>query len=178
MKLILVLTLLRLFECKGEKVGCGNEYIMALWDCDQVDYYFSYKQIEKTLYCIGYDKTVSPNDVYGILDPILIKYLHTFTEMIKVDDAKRLLTVKDFFWAQVYDHRLYFNCSNINFEPMTKYFIKELAFSFWFPIPSSNMTVSIKYDVSAGMWSYPITQLSIVSILLKRKIHNNEKQKY
>ena len=173
--LLLVWMLLSISQISGKKVGCGNDYDMSLWSCEEVDYYFSYKQIENTLYCIGYDKTVSPNDVLGIQDPLSIKYLHTFTEMVKVDDAKRLLTVKDFFWAQVYDYRLWFNCSNINFEPMTKYFVKELAFSFWFPIPSSNVTASIKYDVSAGMWSYPITQISIVSINFFSDNHNSNR---
>ena len=147
------------------KIDCGSEYNTKSWTCDAFDHYLSYKNIEKTLYCIGYDKTVSPNDVFGIKTPTWINYLHSFTEIVKIDDANRRVKIKDFFWAQVFDLRLNFNCSNINFEPMEKYFVKELAFLFWFPIPSSNVTVSIKYDVSAGMWSYPITSLSNVMFI-------------
>ena len=149
----------------GIKIGCGlddNQYNMSTWDCDALTYYFSYKNIENTLYCIGYDKSVSPNDVLGVPDPIVISYSHSFNEIIGIDDAARKITVKDFFWSQTYDYRLGFHCKDANNYSISKYFLKDQAFLFWFPQLSSNSTGEIKYEVYAGMWEYPMTQLSNV----------------
>ena len=38
------------------KIGCGNDYVTANWDDDAFKYYFMPSNIEKTLYCIGFDK--------------------------------------------------------------------------------------------------------------------------
>ena len=38
------------------KIGCGNDYVTANWDDDAFRYYFMPSNIEKTLYCIGFDR--------------------------------------------------------------------------------------------------------------------------
>ena len=160
---LILVTFLLPVSCSCIKIGCGDQYNMATWDCDALTYYFSYKNIENTLYCIGYDNSVSPNDVLGVPDPIVISYSHSFNEIIDIDDAASKITVRDFFWSQTYDYRLAFNCKNVNNDSLSKYFLKEQAFLFWFPTPSSNSTDEIKYETYAGMWEYPMTQLSNVS---------------
>ena len=163
-----LILLLYFGSVSGIKIGCGTDqqYNMSTWDCDALTYYFSYKNIENTLYCIGYDKSVSPNDVLGLPDPIVISYSHSFNEIIGIDDDARKITVKDFFWSQTYDYRLAFNCLDANNNSISKYFLKDQAFLFWFPQPSSNSTGEVKYEVYAGMWEYPMTQLSNVSKIL------------
>ena len=38
------------------KIGCGNDYVTSNWDLDAFKYYFLPSNIEKTLYCIGFDR--------------------------------------------------------------------------------------------------------------------------
>ena len=44
------------------KIGCGNDYVTSNWDLDAFQYYFLPSNIEKTLYCIGFDRNRLTND--------------------------------------------------------------------------------------------------------------------
>ena len=52
---------------KGQKIGCGTEYNSSNWNCDAMRYYLSPTNVEKTLYCIGYNKLLSDDDKPSIL---------------------------------------------------------------------------------------------------------------
>ena len=57
----LFVLLLAVAAINGQKVGCGNDYNTTKWNCDKLLHYFSPSNLEKTLYCIGYNKLLAAN---------------------------------------------------------------------------------------------------------------------
>ena len=87
------------------KINCGSIYDnYKNWDFDQLHYYFSDTNLQKTLYCIGYDRTVSPAQV---------------TEYHDHQDIKQFLSIEE-------------NDSVIAFQmhSSNSYFDKRLNFSY------------------------------------------------
>ena len=87
--------LFHLIRINGQKVGCGDEYNTTSWNCDKLMHFFSPSNLERTLYCIGYNKLI-PNtpckdDCIASKKPFIKinRWIHSFE---KVDEENNLVT--------------------------------------------------------------------------------------
>ena len=84
MKNILIIWL-SLSCCKAEKIGCGSDYDPKSWLCDEINYYFSPSNLEKTLYCIGYNKLLPKSKNLNVSDYEDTEYGDTIKPYISLD---------------------------------------------------------------------------------------------
>ena len=104
--LALFVLLLLVAATNGQKVGCGNDYNTTKWNCDKLMYYFSPSNLEKTLYCIGYNKLLAGNlkEVDNNTMPyIFIDIMVNSFE--KVDEENNLITLVEDLWFE-YDIKM------------------------------------------------------------------------
>ena len=96
--LALFVLLLLVAATNGQKVGCGNDYNTTKWNCDKLMHYFSPSNLEKTLYCIGYNKLLAANLKEVTNDTMPYIFIEIMINSLeKVDEENNLITlVEDF----------------------------------------------------------------------------------
>ena len=94
----LFVLLLAVAAINGQKVGCGNDYNTTKWNCDKLLHYFSPSNLEKTLYCIGYNKLLAANLEEVTNDTMPYIFIEIMINSLeKVDEENNLITlVEDF----------------------------------------------------------------------------------
>ena len=94
------------------KIGCGNDYVTANWDHDAFRYYFMPSNIEKTLYCIGFDKNRLTNDhTLSILNETGAFVHRNLLSFEYLNEEYNLLYFKEIFHFFIYNEQLHFNKS-------------------------------------------------------------------
>ena len=129
------------------KIGCGgNAYDTSNWDNDAFRYYFLPSNIEKTLYCIGFDKnrltkndesTTTLNAAGGSIHRSLISFEH-------LDEETNLLYFRETFYLVLYNEQLHINRSLDNFK---------LCKSVKFDIPTKYATSFLPNQIGKDYWT-------------------------
>ena len=105
------------------KIGCGNDYVTANWDHDAFRYYFMPSNIEKTLYCIGFDKNRLTNGDESVTvnktGAYIKRHLLSFENL---NEEYNLLYFKEIFHFVIYNEQLH------NFNKSFHQFINETIF--------------------------------------------------
>ena len=123
------------------KIGCGNDYVTSNWDLDAFKYYFLPSNIEKTLYCIGFDRNRLTNDD----EPATtlhetVGFLHRSLKSFEYfDEETDLLYFREIFHFIFYNKQLHINktlleCENNWIDIPTNYasnFLPDLALDYW-----------------------------------------------
>ena len=94
------------------KIGCGNDYVTANWDDDAFRYYFMPSNIEKTLYCIGFDRDKLTNgDESATLNETGTFVHRNLLSFEYLNEEYNLLYFKEIFHFFIYNEQLHFNKS-------------------------------------------------------------------
>ena len=144
MKTVQIFTLL-FVQVQSLKVNCGPTYDNYKdWDCDEIHFYLSDANLKKTLYCIGYDKTLSPSEYSGTKET---KYYvnQDVKQFISIEENKLVITVQMYANNSYFDERLNFTCDN-------KYQL--VGKMFWNPSIQNANILSIKSIVVGGTTVY------------------------
>ena len=141
------------------KIGCEDDYVTANWDDDAFRYYFMPSNIEKTLYCIGFDRNKLTNDDESMTGTtlnetgtFLVRNLLSFEYL---DEDYNLLYFKEIFHFWIYNEQLRINKSfylpyqhaneTIWVDIPPKYardFLPKLVFNQWPEHEFSDLTIS------------------------------------
>ena len=106
---------------KGQKIGCGTEYNFSNWSCDGLRYYLSPTNVEKTLYCIGYNKLLSNDDKPSLL--LIARQIRSFD---KLDEVNGMLYFSEYLAFSYHRPELQFKTSKKCIKPYIEYPIKTI----------------------------------------------------
>ena len=128
------------------KIGCGNDYVTANWDDEAFKYYFLPSNIEKTLYCIGFDRNRLTNndETFNRTGGFIHRGLKSFEHL---NEETNVLSFREIFHFAFYNEQLHINksldavgylfktCTLTNAVDIpTKYvskFLPNLALDYW-----------------------------------------------
>ena len=128
------------------KIGCGNEYDTSSWDFDAFKYYFLPSNIEKTLYCIEFDRNRLTNeDESATLHETGGLVHRSLSSFEYLDEETNLLYFREIFHFIFYNQQLninkslddwdtLFKCNDFSIEIPPRYagnFLPDLALDQW-----------------------------------------------
>ena len=123
------------------KIGCGNEYDTSSWDVDAFKYYFLPSNIEKTLYCIGFDRNrLTTDDEPATTLHETVGFLHRSLKSFEYfDEETDLLYFREIFHFIFYNKQLHINktlqeCENTSIDIPVNFasnFLPDLALDYW-----------------------------------------------
>ena len=104
---IITLSILLFEVTRGKKIGCEPElYDRSKWDCDAYKYHFSTSNLKKTLYCIGFDKMVSPKKALNLTDPLPFVIGRKINKAINLVEETDSVSFEEKFHFKYPDERL------------------------------------------------------------------------
>ena len=105
------------------------DFNMTSWDCDDFHHYFSVRNVEETLKCIGYRKYKRPEQ------PLTIDFGRQIRQLMKIDENERNVLFEEKIWLEFNDPRLQFNfCQDLLELGQNKVeFLTDLSNIFWKP---------------------------------------------
>ena len=129
----------------AEKLGCGDDYDMENWDCDSVFYHLSPSNLEKTLYCIGYHKVLSPKEAMGLDYPSKIWIEKKIESFDSVDEQNELLYFKEWLSFEYWHDQInfYYRTNVTNCIPPLIEYHPDLLFKF---VPEAFFGNNLNFD--------------------------------
>ena len=114
----LVILLAQVWLAMGIRKGCDDKYNRSTWDCDDLEHYFSPSNLEKTLFCIGYNKMISPKEALNLTDPSMIYVTRTILSFDNVNEFDQSVNFEEELGFYYEHNRLQFEieCANMLFE--------------------------------------------------------------
>ena len=98
---------------------------MTTWNCDDFHYYFSVRNVEQTLKCIGYRKYKRPEQL------LTIDFGRQIRQLMKIDENERNVLFEEKIWFEFNDARLQFNFCPDDLNKVE--FLNEFSDQFWKP---------------------------------------------
>ena len=146
--LLLEILLLQCSQLVGEKVGCGSKYDTANWDCDDFQHYFSQSNLEKTLYCIGYNKMVSPKRALNLSNKTEIQVKRLIRSFDKVHEFDQVVSFEEKVLTIYYHKQLEF-VNDCDYLSMSFEYEADVLFTF---VPKTFLGDGFRYqDFSLGL---------------------------
>ena len=108
--------------------GHGNcDLNMTTWNCDDYHHYFSIRNVEETLKCIGYKKYIHPQH------PLILDFDREIRQLLKIDENERLVIFEEKIALEFDDPRLKFNFCAQDTGIGKVEFLFDLTNLFWKP---------------------------------------------
>ena len=146
MKTFFPIFILLFIEVQSSKVNCGPIYeSYKNWSCDEIHYHFSVTNLDKTLYCIGYDKNLSPSQFSGNVKSMKYYVNQDVKQFVSIEENDLLITLHMHSINFYYDERFNFSCDN-------KYLLD--GKSFWNPSIQNANILSIKSVVTGEITNH------------------------
>ena len=107
----LLLNLFCAFYCfaDDQKYCDPNHYNVSNWTCEEHKYWFSLQNLQKTLYCIGFDGSVFASKALNRSDPSKFEATRKVNRILKLDVETTDLVFDETFGIFYYDERLNFH---------------------------------------------------------------------
>ena len=158
----------------SDRIGCGSNYDPSKWDCDAFQHYFSQSNVEKTLYCIGYNKMISPKRALNMTDLSNITVQRHIRLFDRVDENDQIVKFEEFIAIKYYHKQLEFVTKDCDYLSMSFEYRPEILFTF---LPKTILGHGLNLrDLSFGLHlvrdskkTYKSIKILRISKLLKSK---------